>query len=87
MTDLSAEMRRTGRATLWLCLLVSSGLLLVAGANAHLIYVASLSQPACVDHVRQGERTGEPGRFSAAQSSCSASPYVRSTTHPNGSAP
>jgi hypothetical protein len=52
---------------LWL--LVSAGLLLVIGANWHLVYVATTSQPACVPHLRQGD--GRADQFSAAVSSCS----------------
>jgi len=43
----------------------------VIAANAHLIYVATSSQPDCVAHVRQGDGNAAGGRFSAAQSSCS----------------
>ncbi|TRL37344.1 hypothetical protein [Rhizobium straminoryzae] len=43
---------------------------LVAGANAHLVYVSLASQPDCVPHRRIGERqTGSA--FAAAGSSCS----------------
>ena len=49
---------------------VVAGLLLLAGANAHLLYVAITSQPDCVDHVKPGE-TARGGMFSAAKSSCS----------------
>ena len=49
---------------------VAAGLLLLAGANAHLLYVAITSQPDCVDHVKPGE-TSRGGTFSAAKSSCS----------------
>ena len=57
------------KARLWL--FVGLGLLLMAIANWHLVYMAITSEPACVAHVRQGEGTAQPGRFSAAQSSCS----------------
>ena len=70
MTEAFADMRRTRRASLWLCLLIASGLILVAAANAHLFYVASISQPSCVAHLRQGETTNQSGRFAAADSSC-----------------
>ena len=40
-------------------------------ANAHLIYVATESQPACVAHTRPGGASAERGQFAAAQSSCS----------------
>jgi hypothetical protein len=46
-----------------------AALLLLAGANAHLVYVAVTSQPDCVDHVRLGD--AEKGSFRAAKSSCS----------------
>jgi hypothetical protein len=49
---------------------VAAGLLLLAGANAHLLYVALTSQPDCVAHVKPGETAGS-GMFSAAKSSCS----------------
>lgn len=49
---------------------IAAGLLLLAGANAHLLYVAMSSQPDCVDHVKPGE-TSRGGMFSAAKSSCS----------------
>lgn len=45
-----------------------AAVLLLAGANAHLVYVAVTSQPDCVDHVRQGD--AEKGAFRAAKSSC-----------------
>jgi hypothetical protein len=51
-------------------LIVAAGLLLLVGANAHLIYVAVTSQPDCVAHLRQGD--GAPiGSFRAAKSACS----------------
>lgn len=58
----------SGRATIWL--IVAAGLLLVIGANAHLVYVAATSQPECVAHVRPGDGNAG-GSFSAAQSACS----------------
>ena len=48
---------------------VLAALLLLVGANAHLVYVAVTSQPDCVDHVRQGDAA--TGSFRAAKSSCS----------------
>ena len=51
----------------WLAwLLVPAGLLLFAGANARLVYVAVQSQPECVEHAKT---TGE-GSYRAAKSSC-----------------
>lgn len=51
-------------------LLAGLGLLIVIGANGHLVYVAMTSQPDCVDHVRQGAGGGTTTRLSAARSSC-----------------
>jgi hypothetical protein len=53
----------------WLAVWLSlAGLLVVAGANAHLVYVAATSQPACVPHVKLG--AGQQAQFSAAKSAC-----------------
>lgn len=68
----------TSKAAIWL--LVAAGLLLVAGANTHLVYVAVTSQPECVAHLRPGEDGGRHGSFSAAQSACS--PHGQNATHP-----
>jgi len=51
-------------------LLVGLGLLLLVGANAHLVYVAVTSQPDCVAHIRHGDGDAARDRFSAARSSC-----------------
>ncbi len=52
----------------WLAwLLVPAGFLLFAGANAHLVYVAFQSQPACVAHLKD---TGDSGAYRAAKSAC-----------------
>lgn len=63
----AAKQSRT-RTILWLA--VGAGLLLVLIANSHLVYMAVVSQPDCVTHVRQGEGSAKDGRFSAARSSC-----------------
>ena len=55
-------------AVLWLA--IGTGLLLVLIANSHLVYLAVMSQPDCVAHVRQGEGSAKDGKFSAARSSC-----------------
>ena len=55
------------RAAIWLA--VGAGLLVIVGANAHLVVVALTSQPACVAHVRTGD-VAAPGAFSAARSAC-----------------
>jgi hypothetical protein len=52
----------------WLAwVLIPAGLLLFAGANAHLVYVAFQSQPDCVTHLK-GASDG-PG-YQAAKSAC-----------------
>ena len=50
--------------------LVGAGVLFIAAANAHLVYVAVTSQPDCVAHVRPGEATAARASFSAARSAC-----------------
>ncbi len=45
------------KAVLWVA--IGAGLLLLLIANSHLVYVAIVSQPECVAHVRQGEGSGE----------------------------
>ena len=57
--------RLPGRWLAWL--LVPAGLLLFAGANAHLVYVAVQSQPGCVAHIKH---TGDSGGYRAAKSAC-----------------
>lgn len=40
-------------------------------ANAHLVYVASGSQPDCIPHTKVGSDHGQlPGAYGAAKSSC-----------------
>ena len=56
------------KAVLWVA--IGAGLLLVLIANSHLVYVAIMSQPECVVHLRQGEGDPKEGKFSAARSSC-----------------
>ena len=56
------------RPLLWAA--IGVGLLLLLTANSHLVYMAFLSQPDCVAHVRQGEGVPKEGKFSAAKSSC-----------------
>lgn len=66
---MNAVMSRRGRLSVWL--LVAAGVLLVIGANWHLVYVAVTSQPECIAHVRPGESDPvNPRAFSAAKSSC-----------------
>lgn len=60
------------RTTTRIWLLLVAAIAVVVAANAHLIYVASMSQPPCVAHLKQGEGDAARGLFSAAQSSCSS---------------
>jgi hypothetical protein len=55
----------------WVWLTLALVAAVVLAANAHLIYVATRSQPACVEHVRPGDASAERGQYAAAQSSCS----------------
>lgn len=52
-------------------LIALAGVAVVLLANAHLVYVAWTSQPACVTHSK-ADAAKAPGRngFSAAQSAC-----------------
>ena len=70
MNDTVTEARQRKRIA-WLWLLSAVGVAAILAANAHLVYVAITSQPACVAHSRTGEGNAERGQFSAAQSSCS----------------
>jgi hypothetical protein len=72
MIGVQRAARRTNRAAIWL--IAIAGLLVFAGANAHLVYVAMTSQPECIAHSRLGEG-GPHGRpLSAAKSACSPQP-------------
>ncbi|CAH1662015.1 hypothetical protein [Chelatococcus asaccharovorans] len=42
-------------------------IVLLVAANAHLVYVAFVSQPDCVPHLKD---VGESGEYRAARSSC-----------------
>jgi hypothetical protein len=68
MNGAGAATKTRTRAVLWLA--IGAGLLLVLAANSHLVYVAVMSQPDCVPHVRQGDGSAKDGKFSAARSSC-----------------
>ena len=61
MTGKREKSRRRLPAVAWL--LVPAALLLFAGANAHLVYVAFESQPDCVPHLKDGD-------FRAAKPAC-----------------
>jgi hypothetical protein len=69
------------KAALWL--LVATGVLIFAGANAHLIYVAATSQPDCVAHARPGDTAGQ--QYSAAKSSCTSPPAASPSASQRGS--
>jgi hypothetical protein len=49
-------------------LLAAVLVLVVAGANAHLVYVAVASQPECVAHLK--EAGSQVGAYRAAKSAC-----------------
>lgn len=59
---------RNTRNRLWLAwVVIPVALLLVAGANAHLVYVAVQTQPDCVEHLKAA---GGINGYRAASSSC-----------------
>jgi hypothetical protein len=68
----TAGKRPRTRTTTRIWLLLAVVVAAVLAANAHLIHVATMSQPACVAHLNQGEGDAARGLFSAAQSSCSS---------------
>lgn len=61
--------RAAGSRRRWMSawLLVAVALLLVAAANAHLVYVAVTTQPECVPHIKEA---GTSGSYRAAKSAC-----------------
>jgi len=65
MTAAPAPRIRT-RLAIWL--IAGIGVLTLVGANSHLVYVAFISQPDCVEHLR--EAGGASSQFRAAKSSC-----------------
>lgn len=48
--------------------IITAGLLVFLGANAHLAYVAFKSQSDCVPHLK--DSAGQAGKFRAARSGC-----------------
>lgn len=66
MTADRAKPQRRARVLLWV--LVPAALLLFAGANAHLVYIALDSQPDCVPHLK--ETGAANGEFRAAKPAC-----------------
>ena len=67
------------KVVIWL--LAGMGVLILIGANSHLVYVASISQPDCVAHLRE---TGSSGQFRAAISSCTPANQVPRATAETG---
>lgn len=65
--------RQWSKIVLWT--MVCTGLSLVAGANAHLVYVALASQPDCVAHSRAADGSHRNAKYVAARSSCN--PQIR----------
>jgi len=61
---------RSSRAKTVVWAAVGAGLLLMLAANSHLVYLAVMSQPDCVAHIRRGEASPGDGKFAAARSSC-----------------
>jgi hypothetical protein len=59
----------TGRRRTIVVGAVALGLLLVALANLHLVYVAIQSQPDCIAHLKPGTG-GDGSAYSAARSAC-----------------
>ena len=61
------------KSIVWLS--VGVALIVLAAANARLLYVAVSSQPDCVAHLRHGEGNGTTS-VSAATASCSSKPSI-----------
>jgi hypothetical protein len=69
MRNAIAAPTRNGSKIRWMVvLIVSAGAMLIAGANAHLVYVAVTSQPECVAHLK--DASSAPGQYRAAKSAC-----------------
>lgn len=66
----TGAVNRRDKTKLLLWGMIGAGLLLLLIANSHLVYMAIMSQPECVAHLRQGEGDPAQGKFSAARSSC-----------------
>lgn len=63
---MSAIEFRRPRLLIWF--LVVSAVALVVLANAHLVYLAFVSQPDCIGHLKDASR--QPGIYRAAKSAC-----------------
>jgi hypothetical protein len=74
----TTDLRKQTGMPRWAWLLLALVAAAFLAANAHLVYVATESQPACVAHTRPGGASLERGQFAAAQSSCS--PHLTSRT-------
>lgn len=61
---------RLSRQRLFALALVGLALAAVVFANAHLLYVATRSQPTCVPHAKAGDAPSPAAPFSAARPSC-----------------
>ncbi len=59
-------MMATRRWPFWA--LIGVAALTLIGANVHLVYVAIVSQPDCVDHLKSA--SDRPGEYMAAKSAC-----------------
>ncbi|WP_065754029.1 hypothetical protein [Bradyrhizobium paxllaeri] len=78
MNDLArSDKQPRARPMIGLWVVLAAAVAVLVAANAHLVYVAIMSQPACVAHLRQGEGDAARGRFSAAKSSCSPSTALK----------
>jgi len=64
----AGPMAKRARWPLLAWFLAAAVLLVVVGANAHLIYVAVASQPACVAHMK--EAGTQAGAYRAAKPAC-----------------
>lgn len=64
----AASPRRGKRSKLIAVMLASAAVFLLLAANAHFLYVALMSQPECMAHVKPGVNVS--GQFSAAKSAC-----------------
>jgi hypothetical protein len=58
------------RARLFWGLFAGAAIAIVAVANAHLVYVATSTQPACVSHAKAGDQSKQAQSYSAAASAC-----------------
>jgi len=61
---------RLPRSRGFFLMLSATALVAILLANAHLVYVASTSQPECVAHAKADGTSHAPGVFGAAKSSC-----------------